>query len=98
MPQGPYGRGPSQINIPVQKRKQKRMIKRTKERKKKETKKKKTIQEKRKPHKSNRQYIQSSLTHAASGTRKSVSGASLLQERFIQVESSKRGFMKVGVG
>ena len=41
MPQGPYGRGPSQINIPVQKRKQKRMIKRTKERKKKETKKKK---------------------------------------------------------
>ena len=38
MPQGPYGRGPSQINIPVQKRKQKRMTERTKERKKKDTK------------------------------------------------------------
>ena len=44
-----------------------------------------------------RQYIQSSLTHAASGTRKSVSRASLLLERFLQVESSKRGFVKVGV-
>lgn len=31
MPQGPYGRGPSQINIPVQKKKQKRMTERKEE-------------------------------------------------------------------
>ena len=34
----------------------------------------------------------------SSGNRKSVSRASLLQERFLQVEGSKRGFVKVGAG
>ena len=45
-----------------------------------------------------RQYFQSFLTNAASGTRRTVSGASLLQERFLQVESSKRSFVKVSLG
>ena len=96
MPQGPYGRGPSQINIPVQKRKQKRMIKRTKERKKKETKKKNDTRETKTAQ--IKSAIHSKLPYACNlrNQKISIRSFSFLQERFIQVESSKRGFHEGG--